>query len=285
MKKAILSGVVVLVLGAGAALWRFGWLTWGGSETASGPVAIMRDESTPRKMEPSLVVLVNEAEHATVAGGTPVWITVGVSNRAAANEVAAGRGGAGSERPGAIKLGDAQHPWSGAVRIQVLDARGAQAAGLSLHRLGQEESIVKIDAANSADVTFGAASVEAAAGTYSVTACLGAIGEWKGEVCSAPAQLTVVARGEATPQQGARFALLAGDAAGMEAYGRKLIDAERDSISGLVYMAESSFRRGNWAEALERFQAARAAHARRKAAGAEPPLFILARMRQIRSKL
>jgi hypothetical protein len=257
--------------------------------------AYMRDEDAPRRIEPSLALRVNEAREASIFVGTPVWFSVGVDNAAAINEVAAA--GALSDRlgrltedaakgivspqeldrvkaayerrraPAKINLGDAARPWTTAVQFFVPDRKGGEKPfSLGLKPLGDVALAVQLDAVTSAQASFGTASATVLPGTYSIVACLGATGSWQGRVCSDAVKLTVLARAEqlsaeqqlALDQQGARFAMLAGDHQPLEKYGRELVAADSRSIEGHFYLGEAKFRQSNWSEALEEFTTARA---------------------------
>lgn len=285
MKKLTAGGIAALALIAGAAAWYFLRSGSAGSRPDNSELrAMMRDENAPRKMEPSVVIQVNDAGPVEAPAGTPVWVSVNITNSAAANEVAAGRAGVDGTPPGALTLGDARKQWSDAVEIRVRGANGAPVAGWPWKRLDKPGPTLKIDAESGGTVTFGIAALEAAPGEYNISACLGQTGEWKGSACSEAAVLKVSERGEIAPERGARFAFLTGDAAGLENYGRKLLAADRNSPAGLVYVAEASFQRGEWAEALRRYSAARSAYFRQKGPNAEAPIFTLRRISQIREK-
>lgn len=51
--------------------------------------AFMRDEDAPRVIQPSISVDVNDGMADEVFQGAPLWLAVGVSNTAAANEITA----------------------------------------------------------------------------------------------------------------------------------------------------------------------------------------------------
>jgi hypothetical protein len=315
MKKTLVIVVAVLAyLAIAVGLWHFFRAGHGASRAAPELRAMMRDEDAPRPIEPSIALQVNEDAAATVFAGAPVWLTVGVDNAAAADEIAAARvlserltrlpaNDPGRERlraardrraaPANITLGDAAHPWTAAIQFVARDGQGERPLAWLLQPLGSPDGVVQLDAAASARANFGAASTQGSPGAYSIVACLGATGTWRGRVCSEPVQLTVLERpARLTPEQqaalnrqGARFALLAGDAVALEYYGRKLVAADPDSIDGRMYLGEASYRQAKWEQALQEFAAARSSFDRRHPDALERPRFLVARINQLMEKL
>jgi hypothetical protein len=284
--------------------------------------AMMRDEDTPRPIEPSLALRVNETKEATVFAGTPVWLTVNASNAAAINELAAA--GALSERlarlsqdvtkgialpeerdrvksayekrlsPAKITLGDAAHPWTDAVQFLRRDEKGGQQPlGLDVRALDRASSVVELDAVSSTEASFGTASANLLPGTYPIVACLGATGSWQGRVCSGPVKLTVLAPPEqfspeqqlAVDHQSAQFGLLAGDSQALEKYGRELLAADPSSVTGHCYLGEARFRQGNWSEALEEFVTARSEFRRQHPDALDLPRFFSLRINRLMEKV
>jgi hypothetical protein len=176
------------------------------------------------------------------------------------------------------------------VQLFVRDAQGAEhALNIPVRRLGNPVGVVELDAYSSARANFGAAAADAAPGVYSVVACLGQTGSWKGRACSVPLRLTV----EAAPahlvpeqqlladQRSGRFALLAADPAGLEQAGRKLIAANALEAAGHMYLGEARYLQSNWTEALAEYTTARICFHRSHPGAAEPPRFLDARINQI----
>lgn len=292
--KKLLAGIFLLFVLAGGmvAVWLYR------RYRAHGPVreprAYMRDEGTPRPIVPFVTLHVNEAAEATVFAGTPLWLAVNANNAAAINELAAAGAlaerlarltenaakgtGSRAERdrvkaayerrrtPAKITLGDTAHPWTSAVQFLLRDEKGSeQPLNWGLKPLGDVAPIVTLDAVNSTEASFGAASANLLPGTCSVLACLGATGSWQGRVCSGPVKLSVLARPQqlspeqqlALDRQSARFGFLAGDHQPLEKYGRELVTADSRSVEGHFYLGEAKFRQSNWSEALEEFTTAR----------------------------
>ncbi len=274
--KKLMAVVFVLVLLAGAwYVWRARW----GRKPLPAPRAMMRDENVPRPVEPSVAFEINEGDEAAVLAGNPLWFTVGVSNAAAVNERAAGR----TPRP--ITLGEAARPWTAAVEF-----RGVAAPPL----LGAAPGApIELGTMRSAEASFGWKAAALAAGTYSVAACLGPTGSWKGRVCSAPVRLIVQARPPALAagqeleiaRQTGRFGLRAGDAEALDSAGRRLVAANPGSIDGRLYLGEARYQQGKWEQALAQFAAARAEFARQHPNGPEGPRFLSARIGQLMEKL
>jgi hypothetical protein len=277
--------------------------------------AMMRDEDAPRPIEPSIGLQVNDDVTGEVFKGAPLWLMVGVNNAAAANEIAAAR--AILERlgrmpakapatrrlledwalradPAKITLGDAAHPWTAAVQLLVRDGQGGERAwDIPMPVIGSPAGVVELGAYDSARAIWGTASAAVSLGSYSLVACLGPTGSWRGRVCSQPTPLNVrELPAQPTPEQQdaldelrARFALLAGDVQGLEESGRKLLAAHPDGVSGHMYLGEANFRQGKWVDALAQFTAARAAFARAQPTALEPPRFIIVRMNQVMQRI
>jgi hypothetical protein len=148
---------------------------------------------------------------------------------------------------------------------------------------------VSLDAFTSEQASFGSPAATASPGAYSVISCLGQTGSWHGRACSAPVQLTVQERpARLAPDQqsildrrGGRFALLAGDAPGLEQAGRKLIAAAAGDVEGHLYLGESRYLQSRWTEALSEFTTARANFRSSHPGATEPPRFLDARINQI----
>ena len=322
MKKIIVIAcalllVVVVVFG----LWNWLW----SSKTSSGKTgplkATMKDEDAPRPSEPSLALMVNEGQESTVFAGTPVWFQLNAANTAAMNDAAGTKILAGKiarmtadvaqkkappaelqrmtadyqKRTAAstIVLGDASHPWTEAVKFVLRDDKGSeQPFGLVLKPLGDPRNTVELDTIKTLQGDFGTASSSIAPGTYSVTACLGATGSWKGRVCSDPVKLTVETMPAnlsadqqlALDRQRARFGLKSADYKSVEAYGRKLVAADPSSIAGHIYLGEAKMGQEKWDEALKEFLRARVEYNRQKSDAVDKPQYINARINQLLEK-
>ena len=158
--------------------------------------------------------------------------------------------------------------------------------------MGQPAPSVELDAHARASAVFGAA-IDAPPGDYAVVACLGATGSWQGRACSEPVQLTITPAQArlAAPDRVAlagragRFALLAGDAKGLEENGRQLVAADPGSVMGHIYLGEAGFERGQFPAALAEFGAARAAFRRRHPNAYEPPVFLNLRINQTMAQM
>ena len=135
-----------------------------------------------------------------------------------------------------------------AVQLLVRDAQGAERPlNFPIPPVGRPTPVVNLDAFSSAQATFGTPAATASPGAYSVVACLGQTGSWHGRTCSAPVQLTVQERParlasdrqSLIDRRGGRFALLVGDAPGLEQAGRKLIAAAAGDVEGHMYLGEA----------------------------------------------
>jgi hypothetical protein len=308
---ACLAAALLVVLG----IWRFraGRPAAGKAAGKLELRARMVDEDAPRPVEPTLALQVNEGAEATVFAGNPVWFTVGTANGAAANEIAASRVLAARlarlpaddpdrerlradyerrKAPAEIALGDAAHPWTDAVQLQLVDDQGAQhPLPFAVRVLGNPAPTVSLNAVQTAQAVFGSEAVSAGPGTYAVAACLGPTGAWKSRVCSDAVKLTVAAADRLTAEQhraadrqGARFAFLAGDPQLLETYGRRLVAADPGSIAGHMYLGEAQFRRQKWAEAMQEFTTANTQFALQHPNALERPRFLLARISQLMEK-
>jgi len=315
MKKLILAVAILLAAVTGNFLWRYHVAQSGRQHAFPGLRAMMRDEDEARPIEPSVSLGVNEHASARVFVGTAVWFTVGISNAAAADEIASSRvlaerlSNMSDEEPGRAQLqahysqrsvptkiviGSPDHPWTDAIQLLVRDKQGAERPfGLALQRLGNTENVEGLDAENAARVNFGAVSLKAAPGTYSLVACLTATGSWKGRACSDSVQLTVKERAgnlsrqqqQELDEQGARYALLASDTAGLEEYGRRLLSADPKSISGHIYLGEANYGQAKWQEAFDEFNAATIEFSHRYPEAHELPVFLVARKNEIIHRL
>jgi hypothetical protein len=312
MKKPIAAAVLVLLAVGGAGLWYAFRLWQRPSHSKIELRAMMRDEDAPREIVPSVGLQVNDDRSAEVAVGTPLWFTVGVDNAAALNEISAAQ--AISERlarlpanapgrarlqanyqqrsaPAKITLGDAAHPWTEAVQLLVRDAQGAEhPLNFPAPRVGKPTPVVSLDAFRSEQASFGTPAAAAPPGTYSIVACLGETGSWHGRACSEPVQLTIQEppparlapdRQSIVDRRAGRFALMAGDASGLEQAGRKLIAAEAGGVEGHLYLGEALYMQGHGTEALEEFTTARANFRRGRPGDTEPSLFLNARINHI----
>lgn len=293
---------VVLALLALFGLWYYVHYEWAPKQVAKPALrAMMRDEDAPRAVEPSVGLQINEGSEATVFARTPLWFTVGVNNAAAINEAAAARvrskkqtGGAKQSAPAGITIGDTARPWTAAVEFVVPDGRGGtQTLASQMPPLGTVAGPIELDTVRSAEASFGTSVTALAPGTYSVQACLGATGSWKGRTCSSPAKLTIVERPPqfsleqelAVAQQAGRFGLCAGDPQALESAGRRLLAADSGSIPGHLYAGEAKYRQGRWAEALAEFTAAHSQFARRHPNAYERPRALNARIAQVIEKI
>ena len=312
MKKLLAAAAVVMLVPIGA--W---WLhslrrqLRHSAERAVEPQAMMIDEDAPREIVPTVSLQVNEDLASTVPAGTPVWFTVAVNNAAALNELSAAGALATRlahvapdapdrrrlqsdydhrSRPAAITLGDAAHPWTDAVQLLTRDAQGGERAlGIPVRRLGPAPATQVLDAYTSARANFGAAELDAASGAYSIVACLGQTGSWRGRTCSEPVRLTVQERPAHLPadrqsladHRAGRLALLAGDVTGLEQAARRLLAADPADVEGHMYLGESHFLQNRREEALAQFTAARATFRRNHPNAAEPPRFLDARIGQL----
>jgi len=317
MKKLILVVVFVSLVLAGLGVWAT-YRYWHRGQRAQSKLhrqlkAMMRDEDAPRPIVPSVGVQVNDAHAATAAAGTPVWFTVGVNNAAAYNELTAaadiaerlkimpadGPGRAqlkadyqARSAPAKIVLGDAAHPWTGAVQLLLAGAANTPLS-FAPPLVGQLAPTVELDAHASVRVVFGAAALDAPPGDYSVIACLGATGSWQGRACSEPVKLTITPAPArlgtpdrvALAERGGRFALIAGDPKGLEENGRALVAADRGSVMGHLYLGEAGFERGQFDAALTEFGTARAALQRRHPNAYEPPVFLNLRINQTMAQM
>jgi hypothetical protein len=311
MRKPILALALLSVIVGSACLWFLYRLSHRPSHSNIELRAMMRDEDAPRPIEPSVGLQVNDGHSAEVAAGTPVWFTFTVDNAAAQNELSAAQAIAerlihmsptapGRARleadyqkratPAKITLGDAAHPWIEAVQLLVRDAQGAERPlNFPVPPVGNPAPVVSLDAFTSEQASFGSPAATASPGAYSVIACLGQTGSWHGRSCSAPVQLTVQERpARLAPDQqsildrrGGRFALLAGDAPGLEQAGRKLIAAAAGDVEGHMYLGESRYLQSRWTEALSEFTTARANFRSSHPRATEPPRFLDARINQI----
>jgi hypothetical protein len=309
MKKPIFAIALVSLVAAGLGVWYL-YRHWHSPRRTHFELkATMRDEDAPRPIVPSVGLQVNDAHAVTAGAGTPVWFTVGVNNAAAYNEISAageiadrlkrmsanapGRAQLQADyrarlAPARIVLGDAAHPWAGAVQLLLAGAANTTLS-FAPPLVGQSAPTVELDAHASVRVVFGAAALDAPPGDYAVVACLGATGTWQGRACSEPVKLTITPAPAhlalpdrvALAERGGRFALLAEDAKGLEENGRQLVAADPSSVMGHLYLGEAGFERGQFALALTEFGAARAAFRRRHPNAYEPPVFLNVRINQI----
>src|SRR5581483_2357465 len=276
MKKWLLG---ILVIACAVVMGALAWRLYGPLHRAIKPVhaprAMMMDEDAPRKIEPAIGLQVNGERVATVLPGSPVWLTVGIDNAAAVDEVAAAKvlqqrlshlpaedparrrlssDADARSSPARIAIGDPGHPWTSAVQFRIFDARGERALEWPLRILQSDSESVELDVFNAASATFGVASISADPGAYAIAACLGSTGSWQGKICSEPVQLLVINRpAQLSAQQqvelrsqAARYALLAGDGQLLESSGRDILAADPDSVAGHLYLGESEFRRERW---------------------------------------
>ena len=298
MKKLILLLAAVLAF---AGMWYSMREHWA-SRPALPPLrAMMRDENTPRPLQPSVGLQVNEGAEATVFAGTPLWFTVGVGNPNSINDAAAARAlsrmqpaGKPLPVPGKITLGDTGGPWTTAVEFVIPDGHGGQqklASAMPL--LGPAPQAIELDAMRSAEASFGTVSSALSPGTYTIQACLGPTGSWKGRECSAPARLAILQRPQQlTPEQEleiakhtGRYGLRAGDPQALETAGRRMLAADAGSIPGHMYLGEAKYRQGQWNDALQHFTAARGQFERRHPNSLERPRALNARIAQVLEKL
>jgi len=309
MKKLIFAIASVSLVAGGLGVWYL-YHHWHRPRRAHFELkATMRDEDAPRPIVPSVGLQVNDAHAATAGAGTPVWFTVGVNSAAAYNELTAAEeiadrlkrmsaNAPGRARlqadyqarsaPAKIVLGDAAHPWTGAVQLLLAGAANTPLS-FAPPLVSQPAPTVELDAHASERVVFGAAALDAPPGDYTVVACLGATGTWQGRACSEPVKLTITpaqarlatADRVALAERGGRFALIAGDAKGLEENGRQLVAADPGSVMGHLYLGEAGFERGQFARALTEFGAARSAFHRRHPNAYEPPVFLNVRTNQI----
>jgi hypothetical protein len=307
MKRRILAIVAIVAL-VGlwycllvGRLWYYVSEQWA-SRPALPPLrAMMRDESAPRPIEPSVGLQVNEGAEATVFAGTPLWFTVGVTNLGKINDASAARArskmlAAGKQLPdpGNIMLGDTGRPWPTAVEFVCPDGHGGQqklASAMPL--LGPAPQAIELDAVRSAEASFGTVSATLSPGTYMIQACLGPTGSWKGKECSGPAKLTIMQRPQQlTPVQEmeiarhmGRYGLRAGDPQALETAGRRMLAADAGSIPGHMFAGEAKYRQGQWTDALRQFTAARAQFEHRHPNSLERPQALNARIAQVLEKL
>ena len=180
------------------------------------------------------------------------------------------------------------------MQFVVRDAQGGERPfGVPLKLLGAEPGMAQLDAVASVQAIFGTASANAPAGKYSLVACLGATGSWQGRTCSEPVTLTAQYRPpaltteeeEAVTRQGGRFGLLAGDPQLLNEAGRKMVAADRGSVTGHLYLGEAGFLEGKWSEAIQEFTTARRERSRSYPNALEPPLFLNARINQALARL
>jgi len=309
MRKIIAVLLLLCAVGVVGA-WYFLRHRHGASQGLPELRAMMRDEDAPRAIEPSIALDVNDTADAKVWAGAAVWFSIGANNAAAANEIASAQAlqsklerlpanAPGKERlravwqqranPAKITLGSAAHPWTEAIQLLIRDASlGERPLGIPLQLLGSPPTVVELDAYTSVRANFGATSFPLPAGTYAIVACLGASGSWQGRICSEPGNLTVADRPQrftkeqqvAEDEQGARFALLAGNPQALDEYGHKLVAADPDSVSGHMYLGEANFRQGKWDDALREFTTARSQFGQRHPTAIEPPQFLNVRINQ-----
>lgn len=104
-------------------------------------------------------------------------------------------------------------------------------------------------------------------GRYEAQACLGATGDWRGNVCSEPVRIEVVAGAGLTQQQrddagrqAARIALLRGDWAELQRLGQEMLP--RSPVAGQTALGDAYFGRRQWEQALGHYTAARTAYGR-----------------------
>ncbi|SPE17562.1 hypothetical protein SBA5_1030008 [Candidatus Sulfotelmatomonas gaucii] len=321
--RKLIAFIVELLLAAGLGLGIWHW--WRASR-ATGKLpelrAVMKDEDEPRPIEPTLALQVNEDEEATVFPGTPVWFQLSAANEAAMNDVAGTRmlaakierlksdvaqGHAPPESlqramadyqkrtaPSTITLGDASHPWTEAVQFVVRDDQGGEKPlPFALKLLGDQSATVKLDTVYTAQTNFGNRSVDIAPGTYSIAACLGATGSWRGRACSDAVKLTVELRpGKLTPdqqlaldRQKARYGLLAGDYDAIESYGRELVKADKNSGPGHIYLGEAGLGKVKNDVALQEFVTARMLYNRQNPNVGEQPMYLITRINQLLEKM
>ena len=305
MKKTIT--VVALVVACGLAGGIYWWgAKWVLARLAPAAVelrATQQDEDAAPAPEPSVSVQVNGSADAVVARGGPLSVTVAATQRHAVNVESRLRllraraqwpgldqqslqrtqaAVAALEAAVQLRLGDAARPWTQAVQVTLRPLSGGEPAPWALRKLTSQASggagkvaapgLAVLDAESSAEVHFTPEPGPWAAlqlGQYEVRACLTASGEWKGEVCAPPAQLTVVeSEARLTAEQrdavdhcAARVALLAEDWTELERRGKALL--ARDQVAGHQALGDASFGRKNWDEALTHYTAARAAWSRK----------------------
>jgi hypothetical protein len=321
MKKLI--GFAVLLLLAGGVgvgirlLWR------GHPATGKLPElkAVMKDEDEPRPIEPSLAIQVNEVKEASIFAGTPVWFQVDASNQAAMNDAArtqelaarmahlraaAAQGHARPEllkqamadyekrtAPSTITLGDASHRWTDAVQFVVRDDKGGEKPlSLAVKLLGSPPETAALDVVNTAEAAFGVTAADLAPGTYSIAACLTATGSWHGRACSNAVKLTVEPRPDeltadqvlALDRQKARYGLEAGDYDAVEAYGRDLVKANPDSVTGHTYLGDAALGRNHTDVALEEYLTASAQYDQQYPNAQEQPIYLITRISQLIEK-
>jgi hypothetical protein len=173
------------------------------------------------------------------------------------------------------------------------DKGGEVRLDLSLQALGDGPGEVELGATRLAHADLGAASGGLAPGTYSVVACLGATGSWRGRACSQPVRLTVepapkafsAAQELALLRQRARFGLRSGDVAAVERYGRALVSADPASVPGHVYLGDAFLGQGKSQDALREFLTARGEFERQKPDAVERPQYLNARINQLLDEL
>ncbi len=320
--KKLIGVIVVLVLAAGLGVGiRLLWHAHRATGKLPELRAVMKDEDEPRPIEPSLAIQVNEDREAAIFAGTPVWFDLEAANEAAMNDVAgtqqlaqkiarlqaaAAQGHARPEllkqamadyqkrtAPSTITLGDASHPWRDAVQFLVRDDKGGEKPfPLVLKLLGSQPETVALDTVNTAEASFGVAAADIAPGTYSIAACLGATGSWKGRACSDAVKLTVEARpGKLTAdqqvaldRQKARYGLEAGDYDAVEAYGRDLVKANPKSVPGHIYLGDAALGKGKNDAALQEYLTASAQFDRQYPNAQEQPIYLITRISQLLEK-
>jgi hypothetical protein len=320
--KKLIGIIVVLLLVAGLALGI--WLWWHASR-ATGKLpelrAAMKDEDEPRPIEPSLALQVNEGKDATVFAGTPVWFELNAANEAAMNDVAGTRilatkiarmqsdAAQGHARPQALEraladyqkraapstitLGDASHPWTDAVQFLVRDDKGGEKPlPFALKPIGDQSATVALDTLYTAQASFGNASADIDPGTYSVAACLGATGSWRGRSCSDAVKLTVEPRPVkltrdqqlALDRQSALYGLQVNDYDAIERYGQELVKADKNSGPGHIYLGEAALGKQKPDLALQEFLTARVLYDRQNPNAEEQPVYLNERISQLLSK-
>ena len=317
--KNFIVFIVVVLLAAGLGLGIYHWLRMSRS-TGKLPElrAVMKDEDEPRPIEPSLSLQVNEDREATVFADTPVWFQLAAANSNAINDIAGTRVLVakiqhltsevvqGNLRFAALRraqddlqkrtasstitLGDASHHWTDAVQFFVRDgAGGEQPFPLALKPVGDQQNIVKLDTVRTVQANFGIASASIAPGTYSVVACLGATGSWRGRACSDAVKLIVqpppakLAPGQqlALDRQKARYGLQTGDYDAIQSYGEELVKADPKSGPGHIYLGEAALGKEKTDFALREFVTARALYQRQNPTADEKPVYLNLRISQL----
>jgi hypothetical protein len=326
MKRSVVVAGLALVAGLGAVVVLGlvvvigAWYYWPARLPASSrrpPLrAVMKDEEAPRPAEPSLALQVNEALEATVFAGTPLWFQLNVTNSSAMNDragtrvlrekiarlTAAGNAAAKAEvprleaalrrrtAPAVIKLGDAAHSWTAAVQFLAKGGKGGEVPlDLSLQPLGDGAGEVELGETRFVHADLGTASAGLAPGTYSIVACLGATGTWRGRACSEPVSLTVelapnalsAEQEQSLLRQRARFGLRSGDFAAVERYGRALVSADPASVPGHVYLGDALLGQGKPEGALQEFLTARGEFERQEPDADEQPQYLTGRINQL----